>query len=209
MFMGDVGALALGGALGTVAVIVRQEIVLFIMGGIFVAETLSVMLQVTWFKFTKRRFGEGRRLFKMAPLHHHFELSWLEGNAGGRALLDHHIDVVSVRIVHAQAALSRYGSSKVDDVRREASWIGKSRWCSCWDWVNPASRWRAGARGTAARLRVADTREVPPNLCRTGSARRRRCVCRRPVFAGAAGRRRGDRRDQPAVCRRSPPTCCR
>jgi len=79
MFMGDVGALALGGALGTVAVIVRQEIVLFIMGGIFVAETLSVMLQVTWFKFTKRRYGEGRRLFKMAPLHHHFELSgWKE-----------------------------------------------------------------------------------------------------------------------------------
>ena len=79
VFMGDVGALALGGALGTVAVIVRQEIVLFIMGGIFVAETLSVMLQVTWFKYTKRRFGEGRRIFKMAPLHHHFELSgWKE-----------------------------------------------------------------------------------------------------------------------------------
>ena len=79
VFMGDVGALALGGALGTIAVIVRQEIVLFIMGGIFVAETLSVMLQVTWFKYTKRRFGEGRRLFKMAPLHHHFEKSgWKE-----------------------------------------------------------------------------------------------------------------------------------
>ncbi|MEK6349114.1 MAG: phospho-N-acetylmuramoyl-pentapeptide-transferase [Burkholderia sp.] len=79
VFMGDVGALALGGALGTVAVIVRQEIVLFIMGGIFVAETLSVMLQVTWFKYTKRRYGEGRRIFKMAPLHHHFELSgWKE-----------------------------------------------------------------------------------------------------------------------------------
>ncbi|MBP0657024.1 phospho-N-acetylmuramoyl-pentapeptide-transferase, partial [Mycobacterium tuberculosis] len=54
VFMGDVGALALGGALGTIAVIVRQEIVLFIMGGIFVAETVSVMLQVTWFKFTKK-----------------------------------------------------------------------------------------------------------------------------------------------------------
>jgi phospho-N-acetylmuramoyl-pentapeptide-transferase len=79
VFMGDVGALALGGALGTVAVIVRQEIVLFIMGGIFVAETLSVMLQVTWFKYTKKRYGEGRRLLKMAPLHHHFELSgWKE-----------------------------------------------------------------------------------------------------------------------------------
>jgi phospho-N-acetylmuramoyl-pentapeptide-transferase len=73
VFMGDVGALALGGALGTVAVIVRQEIVLAIMGGIFVVEALSVMLQVTWFKYTKRRFGQGRRLFQMAPLHHHFE----------------------------------------------------------------------------------------------------------------------------------------
>ncbi|MBA4213575.1 MAG: phospho-N-acetylmuramoyl-pentapeptide-transferase [Polaromonas sp.] len=73
VFMGDVGALALGGALGTIAVIVRQEIVLAIMGGIFVVEALSVMLQVTWFKYTKRRFGVGRRLFQMAPLHHHFE----------------------------------------------------------------------------------------------------------------------------------------
>jgi len=73
VFMGDVGALALGGALGTIAVIVRQEIVLFIMGGIFVAETVSVMIQVIWFKYTKRRYGEGRRVFLMAPLHHHFE----------------------------------------------------------------------------------------------------------------------------------------
>jgi phospho-N-acetylmuramoyl-pentapeptide-transferase len=74
VFMGDVGALALGGALGTVAVIVRQEIVLFIMGGVFVAETLSVMLQVSYFKYTKRRYGVGRRIFRMAPLHHHFEV---------------------------------------------------------------------------------------------------------------------------------------
>lgn len=73
VFMGDVGALALGGALGTVAVIVRQEIVLFIMGGIFVVETLSVILQVTYFKYTKKRFGVGRRILLMAPLHHHFE----------------------------------------------------------------------------------------------------------------------------------------
>ncbi|MFO1264644.1 MAG: phospho-N-acetylmuramoyl-pentapeptide-transferase [Rhodoferax sp.] len=73
VFMGDVGALALGAALGTIAVIVRQEIVLAIMGGIFVVEALSVMLQVSWFKFTKKRFGEGRRLLRMAPLHHHFE----------------------------------------------------------------------------------------------------------------------------------------
>lgn len=79
VFMGDVGALALGGALGTIAVIVRQEIVLFVMGGIFVAETVSVMLQVVWFKLTKKYFGEGRRIFRMAPLHHHFELGgWKE-----------------------------------------------------------------------------------------------------------------------------------
>ncbi len=73
VFMGDVGALSIGAALGTVAVIVRQEIVLFIMGGVFVAETLSVMLQVGWFKYTKKRYGAGRRILRMAPLHHHFE----------------------------------------------------------------------------------------------------------------------------------------
>ncbi len=79
VFMGDVGALALGGALGVIAIVVRQEIVLFVMGGVFVVETLSVMLQVTYFKYTKRRFGEGRRIFLMAPLHHHFEQSgWKE-----------------------------------------------------------------------------------------------------------------------------------
>jgi phospho-N-acetylmuramoyl-pentapeptide-transferase len=79
VFMGDVGALALGGALGTIAVIVRQEIVLAIMGGIFVVEAVSVMAQVTYFKYTRRRYGEGRRLLKMAPLHHHFEKTgWKE-----------------------------------------------------------------------------------------------------------------------------------
>jgi len=79
VFMGDVGALSLGGALGTVAVITRQEIVLGIMGGVFVAEALSVMAQVSYFKYTKRKYGEGRRILKMAPLHHHFEKSgWTE-----------------------------------------------------------------------------------------------------------------------------------
>ncbi len=79
VFMGDVGALALGGALGTIAIITRQEIVLGIMGAVFVAEVLSVVLQVGWFKYTKRKYGEGRRILKMAPLHHHFEKSgWTE-----------------------------------------------------------------------------------------------------------------------------------
>jgi phospho-N-acetylmuramoyl-pentapeptide-transferase len=79
VFMGDVGALSLGGALGTIAVITRQEILLGIMGGVFVAEALSVMIQVGWFKFTKRRYGVGKRIFLMAPLHHHFEKKgWAE-----------------------------------------------------------------------------------------------------------------------------------
>jgi phospho-N-acetylmuramoyl-pentapeptide-transferase len=79
VFMGDVGALSLGGALGTLAVITRQEIVLGIMGGIFVVEALSVMLQVGWFKYTRKRYGVGQRILKMAPLHHHFEKSgWKE-----------------------------------------------------------------------------------------------------------------------------------
>ena len=74
VFMGDVGALALGAALGTIAVVVRQEIVLFIMGGLFVAETLSVMVQVLYFKVSG-----GKRIFRMAPLHHHYELGgWKE-----------------------------------------------------------------------------------------------------------------------------------
>ena len=81
VFMGDVGALALGAALGTVAVIVRQEIVLFIMGGVFVAETLSVVIQVAYFKWSG-----GKRIFRMAPVHHHFELKgWHENQVVVRA----------------------------------------------------------------------------------------------------------------------------
>ena len=73
VFMGDIGALSLGAALGIVAVVTRQELVLFIMGGVFVIETLSVILQVTSYKLT------GKRIFKMAPLHHHYELKgWPE-----------------------------------------------------------------------------------------------------------------------------------
>lgn len=81
VFMGDVGALALGASLGTIAVIVRQEIVLVVMGGVFVVETLSVMIQTAYFKYTKRKYKEGRRIFRMAPLHHHFELAgWHENH---------------------------------------------------------------------------------------------------------------------------------
>ena len=79
VFMGDTGSLALGGAIGVVAILLKAEFLLVIVGGVFVLETLSVIVQKGWFKYTKRRFGEGRRVFRMAPVHHHFEkLGWSE-----------------------------------------------------------------------------------------------------------------------------------
>ncbi len=73
VFMGDTGSLSLGGALGTVAVCCQQELLLVIIGGVFVAEACSVMIQVFWFKLSRKMYGEGRRFFRMAPIHHHFE----------------------------------------------------------------------------------------------------------------------------------------
>jgi phospho-N-acetylmuramoyl-pentapeptide-transferase len=79
VFMGDTGSLALGGAVGALCVLIKMELLLPTLGGIFLAETLSVIIQRLWFKYTKRRYGEGRRVFRMAPLHHHFELlGWPE-----------------------------------------------------------------------------------------------------------------------------------
>lgn len=79
VFMGDTGSLPLGGILGIIAVLIHQPLVLVIAGGVFVAEAGSVMIQRGWFKYTKRRYGEGRRVFLMAPLHHHFEKKgWYE-----------------------------------------------------------------------------------------------------------------------------------
>ena len=79
VFMGDTGSLALGGLIGYIALVIRQELVLFLVGGIFVIEAISVILQVSWFKYTRRRFGQGRRIFLMSPLHHHFQKKgWTE-----------------------------------------------------------------------------------------------------------------------------------
>lgn len=79
VFMGDTGSLALGGAFGILAVLIKKEFLIPILGGVFFMETLSVIIQTTWFKYTKRKYGEGRRLFRMAPAHHHFELlGWKE-----------------------------------------------------------------------------------------------------------------------------------
>ena len=82
IFMGDVGALALGAALGVMAIVARHEIVLFIMGGVFVVETASVILQVASYKLT------GKRIFRMAPLHHHFELKGWPEPKSNSAILD-------------------------------------------------------------------------------------------------------------------------
>ena len=85
VFMGDTGSLALGGSLGVIAVLVHQPFVLVIAGGVFVLEALSVMIQTGWFKYTRRKYGEGRRVFLMAPLHHHFEKKgWHESQVVAR-----------------------------------------------------------------------------------------------------------------------------
>jgi phospho-N-acetylmuramoyl-pentapeptide-transferase len=73
VFMGDTGSLALGGIIAVFAIMIRKEIMIPIFCGIFLAENLSVVMQVSWFKYTKRKYGEGRRIFRMSPLHHHFQ----------------------------------------------------------------------------------------------------------------------------------------
>ncbi len=78
--MGDTGSLSLGAALGTMSILLKKELLLFIIGGVFVMETLSVIIQVSFFRYTKYKYGEGKRFFKMAPIHHHFELSGMKEN---------------------------------------------------------------------------------------------------------------------------------
>lgn len=79
VFMGDTGSLALGSALGTVSVLIKKELLLAIIGGVFISEVLSVIIQTTYFRYTRKKYGEGKRIFKMAPVHHHFELKgWHE-----------------------------------------------------------------------------------------------------------------------------------
>jgi phospho-N-acetylmuramoyl-pentapeptide-transferase len=99
VFMGDTGSLAIGGMLGTISVLVHQPFILLIAGGVFVAEALSVILQVSYFKYSRRRFGTGRRIFKMSPLHHHYrELGWAESKIVTRFYI--------ISILCAVAALS-------------------------------------------------------------------------------------------------------
>jgi len=74
VFMGDTGSLALGGIIAVFAIVIRKELLIPLLCGIFFMENLSVIMQVSWFKYTRRRFGEGRRVFRMAPLHHHYQM---------------------------------------------------------------------------------------------------------------------------------------
>ncbi len=88
VFMGDTGSLSLGGAFGILAILIKQELLIPILGGVFFLETLSVIIQRLYFKYTKKKYGEGRRVFKMAPVHHHFELSgWAEPKIVMRAYI--------------------------------------------------------------------------------------------------------------------------
>ena len=91
VFMGDTGSLTLGGIIAVFAIIIRKELLIPILCGIFLAESLSVILQTCYFKYTKKKYGEGRRIFKMAPLHHHFQKA---GNAGIQAILQKPLNVV-------------------------------------------------------------------------------------------------------------------
>ncbi len=91
VFMGDTGSLTIGGIIAVFAIIIRKELLIPILCGIFLAESLSVMIQVAYFKYTKKKYGEGRRIFKMTPLHHHFQKA---GNSGIQALIQKPLNVV-------------------------------------------------------------------------------------------------------------------
>jgi phospho-N-acetylmuramoyl-pentapeptide-transferase len=80
VFMGDTGSLAMGGLIGYIAIVIRHELVLLFVGGIFVAEAVSVIMQVSYFKYSRRKYGQGRRIFLKSPLHHHFQLKGWSDN---------------------------------------------------------------------------------------------------------------------------------
>jgi phospho-N-acetylmuramoyl-pentapeptide-transferase len=112
VFMGDTGSLALGGALAVMAILLKAEFLLLIVGGVFVAEALSVMLQVGWFKHTKRTRGEGRRILRMAPLHHHFEHVWGEKKGVGLGRIEQTV-VIRFWILGLLCALVAFSTLKI------------------------------------------------------------------------------------------------
>ena len=180
VFMGDVGALALGGALGTIAVIVRQEIVLFIMGGVFVVETLSVMIQVAYFKLPRTRQARVSHGAAASPL----RIEGLEGNAGRGAVLDHHDDAGAVRPVDVEAALGwnamQTTANSVLVLGLGESGLAMARWL------------RAAARACAWPIRAPRRR-----ACRALRDVLPRCGFVAGPFDAGAARRRRLRRGQP------------
>jgi len=112
VFMGDTGSLALGGALAVMAILLKAEFLLLIVGGVFVVEALSVMLQVGWYKHTKRTRGEGERLLRMAPLHHHFEHVWGEQKGVGLGRIEQTV-VIRFWILGLLCALVAFSTLKI------------------------------------------------------------------------------------------------
>ena len=126
IFMGDTGSLALGAALGTLAILLKKEILLIIVGGVFVLESLSVILQVLYFKYTKRKYGNGKKIFKMAPLHHHFELSgWSENHVVVRFMDNRNITCI-IFINNIQIAIIMYtrATNNINITNKKISIIG-------------------------------------------------------------------------------------
>ena len=120
VFMGDVGSLAIGGAMGTIAVLTKQEFMLLMVGGVFVLEAMSVMLQVAVFKMTKRTSGVGRRVFKMTPLHHHFEMvGWKEPKIVFRFLI---LAILFALLSLSTLKLVIHDSVRSCQVRKVSSW---------------------------------------------------------------------------------------
>ena len=105
VFMGDVGSLAIGGALGTVAILTKQEFLLPFIGGVFIIEAVSVMMQVSYFKLTKRTPENGKRIFQQAPLHHHFQMCGLEGAENSFSIRDRRDTFCAVELINAEIAL--------------------------------------------------------------------------------------------------------
>ena len=183
MFMGDVGSLALGGAIGTVAVIIKQEILLLSIGGVFVLEALSVIIQVASFKLT------GKRVFRMAPLHHHFELlGWSES----KIIVRFWIAGAGVRAVFAD-------DFEIEVRANGEAWDSISTGSACWWWDWRARAWprRFSAPGYGATVTATDE-QAGMRACRSRrEAARRRCDARTWRARAADFPRTGSDRRQP------------
>ena len=163
IFMGDTGSLALGGALAGFAILTRTELLLVVLGGLFVVETVSVMLQVGYFKVTKRLTGTGKRIFRMAPIHHHFEMLGWEQVTVVDPLLDHHRPLRGHRprhLLRRMGGRQLMGTPHLDTLGQHDSWAGV----------------RAVVAGFGARRLRGRRQPAPPRRRRDGPRRGRRAT---------------------------------